>query len=331
MTYLRNIFFTVLLALGFSSITTTASACSLTVANMNWASANLMAEVDKFILENGFGCEVELVEGATMPTFTSMAEKGEPDVAPEFWANAALVPLQAAEAEGTIVSLNKAPITGLGEGWWIPPATLEAHPELTSAEAILARPDLFPHPEDPSKGAFVGCPAGWGCQLINAQQYKAWDMEAKGWRLVDPGSGGALAGAIGEAYNKEEGWLGYYWAPTAVLGKYPLKKLSFGVEHSKEEWDTCTSQDGCADPKPNAWVVSEVYTVVTDNFKNSSDLGMEYISKRALPNSTVNALLAWKDDNQASGEDTAIHFLKNYTEWHSWVDGNAKAKIEAAL
>ena len=150
-------------------------------------------------------------------------------------------------------------------------------------------------------------------------------------RLVDPGSGGALAGAIGEAYNKEEGWLGYYWAPTAVLGKYPLKKLSFGVEHSKEEWDTCTSQDGCADPKPNAWVVSEVYTVVTDNFKNSSDLGMEYISKRALPNSTVNALLAWKDDNQASGEDTAIHFLKNYTEWHSWVDGNAKAKIEAAL
>ena len=95
--------------------------------------------------------------------------------------------------------------------------------------------------------------------------------------------------------------------------------------------DTCTSQDGCADPKPNAWVVSEVYTVVTDNFKNSSDLGMEYISKRALPNSTVNALLAWKDDNQASGEDTAIHFLKNYTEWHSWVDGNAKAKIEAAL
>ena len=58
---------------------------------------------------------------------------------------------------------------------------------------------------------------------------------------------------------------------------------------------------------------------------------MEYISKRALPNSTVNALLAWKDDNQASGEDTAIYFLKNYTEWHSWVDSDAKAKIEAAL
>ena len=206
----------------------------------------------------------------------------------------------------------------------------DANPDIQTVYDVIERPELFPHPEG-GDGAIYTCPSGWNCQISTGNLFKAYDMEAKGWRLVDPGSGGALAGAIGEAYNKEEGWLGYYWAPTAVLGKYPLKKLSFGVEHSKEEWDTCTSQDGCADPKPNAWVVSEVYTVVTDNFKNSSELGMEYISKRALPNSTVNALLAWKDDNQASGEDTAIHFLKNYTEWHSWVDGNAKAKIEAAL
>ena len=228
MTYLRNVFFTAILALGFSSLTTTASACSLTVANMNWASANLMAEVDKFILENGFGCEVELVEGATMPTFTSMAEKGEPDVAPEFWANAALVPLQAAEGEGTIVTLNKAPITGLGEGWWIPPATLEAHPELTSAEAILARPDLFPHPEDPSKGAFVGCPAGWGCQLINAQQYIGWDMEAKGWLLVDPGSAAGLDGSMAKAVERGENWFGYYWSPTSLIGKYGMVPVDMG-------------------------------------------------------------------------------------------------------
>jgi hypothetical protein len=26
-----------------------------------------------------------------------------------------------------------------------------------------------------------------------------------------------------------------------------------------------------------------------------------------------------------------MHFLKNYSEWHSWVDGSAKAKIESAL
>ena len=35
-----------------------------------------MANVDKIILEKGYDCEVELVAGATMPTFTSMNEKG---------------------------------------------------------------------------------------------------------------------------------------------------------------------------------------------------------------------------------------------------------------
>ena len=34
---------------------------SLTMAEMNWASAELMANVDKIILEEGYGCEVELV------------------------------------------------------------------------------------------------------------------------------------------------------------------------------------------------------------------------------------------------------------------------------
>ena len=62
------------------------TACGkVTIAEMNWASAELMANVDKIILEKGYGCEVELVAGATMPTFTSMNEKGMPDIAPELW------------------------------------------------------------------------------------------------------------------------------------------------------------------------------------------------------------------------------------------------------
>ena len=60
-----------------------AAACGkLVIAEQNWASAELMANVDKAILEKGFGCEVELIPGATMPTFTSMDEKGAPDMNP---------------------------------------------------------------------------------------------------------------------------------------------------------------------------------------------------------------------------------------------------------
>ena len=75
----------------------------VTIAEMNWASAGLAAWVDKVILEEGYGCDVALVTGDTVPTFTSMNEKGEPDVAPELWVNAVKVPLEAAQKEGRIV------------------------------------------------------------------------------------------------------------------------------------------------------------------------------------------------------------------------------------
>ena len=72
-------------AAAFLLSTSANAACGkVTIADMNWASASLMAHVDKAMLE-AMGCEVELVAGATMPTFTSMNETGSPDVAPEIW------------------------------------------------------------------------------------------------------------------------------------------------------------------------------------------------------------------------------------------------------
>ena len=47
----------------------------ITMADMNWPSATLMANVDKIILEAGYGCSVEMVVGATTTTFASMNEK----------------------------------------------------------------------------------------------------------------------------------------------------------------------------------------------------------------------------------------------------------------
>ena len=115
---IKNIIISALVIFGFTSLTGVANAkCGkLVIAEQNWASAELMANVDKIILEKGYGCEVELVPGATMPTFTSMNDKGTPDMNPEQWANAAYEPLKVAVSERIFVA-NKAPITGLGEGW----------------------------------------------------------------------------------------------------------------------------------------------------------------------------------------------------------------------
>ena len=130
---------------------------------------------------------------------------------------------------GKVVIANKAPITGLGEGWLITPGTVEKIPEIKGMTAveILEHPEWFPFKEDPSKGAFVGCPAGWGCQLANANLFKAFEMEKKGWVLVDPGSAAGLDGSIAKAAESGDPWIGYYWNPTSIVGKYSLIPVSY--------------------------------------------------------------------------------------------------------
>lgn len=304
------------------------------IAEMNWASAQLMANVDKIILEEGYGCNVELVPGDTMPTFTSLNEKGEPDVAPELWINAVRDPLKMAFDEGRLRSANDGPIDGLGEGWWVPPYVLENHPDLKTVLDVLERPDLFPDAEDPSKGAFVGCPAGWGCQLANANLFRAFKMAEKGWKLVDPGSAAGLDGSMSKAVNRSENWFGYYWSPTALIGRHKMVKLDFGVPFAgSENWDGCIvkPEQECDDPQPSSWTMSEVHTVVTDEFaKNAGDGVMAYLRNRVYPGEVMNGLLVYMDDNQAEGADAAVEFLRAHPDvWKAWVSEDVAMKVQA--
>ena len=304
------------------------------IAAMNWASAQLMASVDKIILEEGYGCNVELVPGDTMPTFTSLNEKGEPDIAPELWINAVREPLKMALEEGRLQSANDGPISGLGEGWWVPPYVMEQHPDLKTVLDVLERPDLFPDAEDPSKGAFVGCPAGWGCQLTNANLFRGFKMAEKGWKLVDPGSAAGLDGSMSKAVNRGENWFGYYWSPTALIGRHKMVKLDFGVPFAgSENWDGCIvkPEQDCADPQPSSWTESEVHTVVTTDFaKNAGSEVMEYLKNRVFPGDIMNDMLVHMDENQAEGADAAAEFLRLHGDvWKSWVSSDAAMKVKA--
>ncbi|RPE66953.1 glycine betaine/proline transport system substrate-binding protein [Pacificibacter maritimus] len=313
-----------------------ASDCgSISIAEMNWASAELMANVDAIILEEGYDCDVELIAGATQTTFASMSEKSEPDVAPELWINAVATPLAAAKEEGTLVALNDGPITGLGEGWWVTEKFTQDHPELDTVEKVLAHPELFPYVEDESKGAFMGCPAGWGCQLINANLFRAYDMEEKGWTLVDPGSAAGLDGSIAKAADRDEPWFGYYWSPTSLVGKYGLKMLPFEAEYAGDDnWNNCVAlaEQDCADPQVTAWVESEVESVVTAEFAEKAGVATEYLKARVYPGEVMNAMLVYMTENQATGEDAAYEFLETHADlWTQWVPADVAEKVKAGL
>ena len=325
------IFYIFFFLLSFKAI---ASNCEFQMADMNWPSATLMANVDKFILEEGYDCKIELVPGATTATFITMNEKGKPHVAPELWTNAIAGLLHKALEEGRLFSAIKGPITELGEGWWITPHTLKNYPEFKTVLDILERPDLFPAKEDKSKGAFIGCPAGWGCQLANQSLFIAFEMEKKGWVLVDPGSQAGLDGSMSKAAERGDNWFGYYWSPTSLIGKYNMKLMDFGVPFAgSKNWDDCIAKgpEECIEPKPSAWTESIVQTVVTSEVKEMTEV-MNYFGKRIFPGSIMNSMLVYMEENQSQGADGAIEFLEKYPEiWINWITLEAAKKIKKAL
>jgi glycine betaine/proline transport system substrate-binding protein len=323
-------------ALAFSLTAAEASAAedcgSVTIAEMNWASAGVAANVDKFILENGYDCSVSLVTGDTMPTFTSMNEKGQPDMAPEMWANAVREPLTKAVEDGRLIETVPVLSEGGVEGWWIPKYFADAHPEIKTVEDALAHPELFPAPEDASKGAVYNCPSGWNCEITTSNLFRAYKAGDKGFDLIDSGSAAGLDGSIASAFEKQAGWLGYYWSPTTVLGKYEMVKLDAGVELDQAAWDTCTAVADCPDPKVNAYPVSEVVTVITKDFAKKAGVTMDYVKTRQWDNTTVGKVLAWMDENQGTNEDGARYFFENYEElWSKWLPQDVAEKVKAAL
>ena len=310
-----------------------APACgSVTIAEMNWNSAALMANVDRFILEHGYGCDAKLVTGDTVPTSTSMIEKGEPDIAPEMWSNSIREALDKAVAEKRLRYAGDSLSDGGEEAFWVPAYLTEKDPSLATIEGIKQNAALFKHPEDPEKSMFMGCPAGWSCQITSANLFKALGLDKAGFDLVDPGSGAALSGAIARAYDRGEAWFGYYWAPTAVLGKYKMTKVDFGSGVDAQHYKDCISFEECADPQVTMYPPSAVQTVTTESFATSAPEAYDYFSKRAFTNAQMNELLAWMEENQADGKIAAENFLANYRDiWSQWVSTETAQKIDSAL
>lgn len=321
-----------LMALAAPALAADGECGAVTEAEMNWASAGVAAWVDKIILENGYGCDVTLVTGDTMPTITSMNEKGKPDIAPEIWANAVRMILDTAVKEDRLVIAAEILKDGGVEGWWIPKYIADAHPDIKTVADAFKHPELFPDPEEPSLGGVYNCPPGWGCQISNTNLFKAHKAEEKGFKLVDTGSAAGLNSSIANAYAARKGWLGYYWAPTAILGKYPMVKLDDGVPHDSKAWYECNTQADCPDPKPNAYPVSEVYTVVTKAFSEKNTVAISYLENRVWSNDIVGKFLAWQSDNQGTNEDTAYYFLEHYPDvWKGWISPDIAKKVEDAL
>lgn len=303
---------------------------TIDIAEMTWASAAAIARIHAHILEDGYGCNVEVVAGDTVPTSASMLSKGVPAVAPELWTSAIQDAWKKGMSDNVVAELGDTFEGGGVEGWFIPQYFADEHPELKTAEDVLAHPELFPDPEDPGKGRLYSCPPGWACELANSALFEAYDMSDK-WNLFSPGSGGNLDASISRAFLREEPIFFYYWGPTAILGKYPSYALELpAVDQAGYE---CNTNPDCTDPPvKTAWPSSPIKIAVASWIKDEAPNVADYLAGTTMDRDTVSQLVAWGDDNKADAEDTAIHFLEeNEDVWTKWVTPEIAEKVKAAL
>ncbi|TMV82562.1 ABC transporter substrate-binding protein [Thioclava sp. BHET1] len=296
---------------------------NVSIAQMNWAAATVTTNIAKFLLEQGYGCKVSLVKSDTIPAITSVAQNGSPDVITNLWLNSAGDAYKKLEKAGTMKRVAKVLEPGGIEGWWIPTYLAKEHPELKTIQGIMAHPEWV-------GGRFNNCPDGWGCRVVNDNLIRALKLKKSGIKVFNHGSGQTLASSMGAAVTDHKPWFGYYWGPTVPMGKYNLTRVKLG-DYDKAAFAKLQNPN-TPDPKVSEFPAGPILTSVTTKFAKSHPTETAFLAKMSFKTDTMSKLLAWQDKNNATAQQTAVHFLTTKQDvWSGWIDASAKKNLAKLL
>lgn len=293
---------------------------------MNWESNLVLVEAERFIMEKGYGCKTDVLPTETLPALAAL-ERGDLDINTEVWLNSVAEPWEKAESTGKVKRIGD--IYMGGEAWFIPRYTAERLPELKKAADLPKYKDEFRDPEEPGKGRFYGCPAGWGCEVVSGNLYKALGLE-ESFTLFSPGTGATQKAALTAAYQRKENIVFYYWYPTPLVGSMDLVKLE--LPSYDKEAHQCLTDPNCADPKPSDYPENPVFTAVSTQFTQDAPKLTEFLSKVAVELSIMDKVMAHMEETEEEPDEVARWFLQNEeSTWAQWVPQDVAERVKAAL
>ena len=160
-----------------------------------------------FILKHGYGFEPEYLMGESITALTGIG-RGDIDVFMECWVDNYKKAYDKALSTGAQDLGSNFPDSW--QGWLVPTYVIKGDPkrgikplapDLKSVYDLVKYWKVFQDPEDPTKGAFISCIPGWGCQKINGLKLTGYGLD-KYFNAVVPGSDAALSGSMFAAYKK---------------------------------------------------------------------------------------------------------------------------------
>jgi glycine betaine/proline transport system substrate-binding protein len=299
-------------------------------SGLDYDSARFHNAVARRIVEAGYGCETDEIPG-TVNVLMQGLGRGDVDVTMEVWKE------NAAEPWGEFVEKGLVKEAGVNfpdavEGWWVPRYLVEGPdakaPDLKSVSDLPKYKDLFSDPEEPGKGRFVNCIAGWVCEEVNTKKLAAYDLEDD-YTNFRPGTGAAMDANIASNYQRQQPFLTYYWGPTSILGRFDLVMLE-EPPYDPQVWEEMMASE---DPeRATAYPRSTVVIGVNSKFAEQAPKLMEFLGRYRTSNQLVSDALAYMEENDVEPDAAAEHFLRTREDvWTEWVDEATAERVRESL
>lgn len=297
-------------------------------ADPQWASVEFANAVAGKIIKSGYGYKTDVTPGTTPVTFKGL-EKGDIDVLMEAWTNNIQKIYNQAIKAGTVkeVGVN---FNDDMQGFYVPTYMIKGDPKrgikpitpnLKTVQDLSKYAKVFQDPTDPSKGRIYGAPSSWAVDKIMQTKVKTYGLD-KEYNYFHPGSSAALAASIEKAYKAGKPWVGYYWSPTWILGKYKMTLLKEPA-YDKKTWDK---------NKGTAFPADKVTIAVNSKFAKQAPDVVKFLSKYHTDSAIINKALAYMQNNNVKAPAAATWWLKNNeSTWTQWVPADVAAKVKKSL
>lgn len=292
---------------------------AITFADVGWDSIKLNNALAGLVAEEVFGYTWQETPGST-PISHEALIAGDIDVHMEEWTDN--IPAYQPDLEAgkfTELGIN---FNDNYQGLYIPRYVADAYPDLKTVKDLAKHPELFPDPEDSSKGIIYGGITGWEITEIMEKKIQAYGLD-EFYNYFVSGSNPVLDTSMISAWDKQEPIVAYYWEPTWLLGKYDFVLLE------DDPYDAEQYQNGIG-----ACPSVTVTVAVSNDFAASNPEYCAFLSKFSMSSAIISEALAYMQDNKVSDYTEAARWL--LTETHpelagQWLTAEQAETLQAAL